>query len=221
MACATSAVDGVDHSSAQFIQGPRRKLECLLGPHLVGRDNLVVERLHLLHETRLIKCAAICHDRHGLRHLQRRDLRVPLPDRQVCDVSVEQTPAVRRLHVLIIRHASFRLAAQRDAAFRSKAQLDRPIDDRFCASLDSHLIKPRVTRFRQRLNKIQRAAIAFLPIVKSEIADFDCGHALVTVFRPNRTGFESGDADRDFEGRSRWVRRTECPWEKLNVGIVL
>ena len=87
-----------------------------------GHD-FVIECLHLLDEARLIKRAAVRDDPHGLGHLQRRDLRVALADRQVCDVAIEQSAAVRCLHVFIVRNTALRLAAQRDAAFRAKPEL--------------------------------------------------------------------------------------------------
>ena len=167
---------------------------------------MVVERLHLLHEARLKKGAAVGHDGHGLRHLQRRDLGVPLTDRQVCDVTVEQSAAVCRLHVFVVGHASFHLAPQRDAALRAKAQLERPINDRRGAGFDSDLIKPRVARFGERLNKIQSAAIAFFPVVKREIADLDGRHAFVGVVRSDRTAFQRRDTDRDLKCRSWRIR---------------
>ena len=60
---------------------------------------------------------------------------------------------MRRFHVFIVWHAAFYFAAQRDAAFRAEAQLQRPIDDRRRTGLDADLIKPRVARFRQRLRR--------------------------------------------------------------------
>ena len=81
---------------------------------------------------------------------------------------------MRCFHVLVVRHAAFYFTAQRNAALRAKAKLQRPINDRFGAGLDSDLIKPGVARFGQRLDEIQRSAIGLFPIVESDVANLDC-----------------------------------------------
>ena len=73
---------------------------------------------------------------------------VALADGKIRDVAIEQFPAVRRFHVLVVRHTAFDFAAQRNAALRAEAKPLRPVDNRFRAGLDSDLIKPRVARFR-------------------------------------------------------------------------
>ena len=55
--------------------------------------------------------------------------------------------AVRRLHVLVVRHTAFYFAAQRNAALGAETEPLRPVDDRLRARLDSDLIKPGVARF--------------------------------------------------------------------------
>src|SRR5206468_561231 len=126
-----------------------------------------------LDEARLTKRAAIRDDPHGLRQLQWSNLDVALTDRHVCDVAVEQSAAVRCLHVFVVWHTTFHLAAQRDAALCAKAKLQRPLDDRFGASLDSCLVKPSVARFGERLDKVQSASIAFFPIVIGKVANLN------------------------------------------------
>ena len=69
----------------------RGSIERFFRPHLIGGDDFVIERLHLLHEARLIKRPAVRHDRHRLRHLQWRDQEVALADRKIRDVAVEQS----------------------------------------------------------------------------------------------------------------------------------
>ena len=80
---------------------------------------------------------------------------------------------MRHLHVLIVRNASFDLAANRDSAFRAKPELECPIDNRLRTRSDADLVKPGVARFRQRLDKVERAAVAFFPVVKGHVADLD------------------------------------------------
>ena len=131
---------------------------------LVGGDNLVIEGLHLLNQSCLIERSAVGDDAHGLRHLQRRDLDVALTDRHVRDIAVENFAAVRGLHVFVVRDPAFSLAAQRNAAFGAKAELQSPIDDRPRAGLDPNLIKPCVAGFCERLDEIQGAAIVFFQL---------------------------------------------------------
>ena len=56
-------IDRVDHSRAQLRHGRRGNIERAFFAHVVGADDLAVDRLHLLDETGLIKCAAVRHDR--------------------------------------------------------------------------------------------------------------------------------------------------------------
>ena len=51
---------------------------------------------------------------------------VALADGEIGDVAIEQFSAVRRLHVLVVRHAAFHFAAQRNAAFRAEAKPSAP-----------------------------------------------------------------------------------------------
>ena len=151
---AAAAVHDVDHSSAHLLQRLWRHIERSFGAHLVGGDDLVIERLHLLNEPCLIECSAVRDDAHGLRHLQRSNLSVALADRHICDVAIEDFATVRRFHVFIIWDAAFYFAAQRNAAFGAEAQLQRPINDRRRAGLYAGLIKPRIARFRERLHEV-------------------------------------------------------------------
>ena len=89
MSGAVRAVDHFNHSRANFLYRFRGNTERAFFAQLIRRDDFVIERLHLAHEPRLIKSAAVRDDGHGLRHLQRRDLDVALTDRQVRDVTVE------------------------------------------------------------------------------------------------------------------------------------
>ena len=93
-----------------------------------------------------------------------------------------------RLHVLIVRHTSFDFAPQRDAAFHAKAQSLRPIENRVRARLDSDLIEPRVARFSECLDKIQRTTIRLFPVVKDGVADLERRHAVEFFVRSNRAG---------------------------------
>ena len=121
----------------------------------------------------MIKCTAIRDDRHRLGHLQRSDLGVALADGKISDIAVQNSAAVGDLHVLIVRNAPFDLAANRDSAFRTKSELEGPIDNRLRTGLDADLVEPGVARFCQRLDKIEGATVAFFPIVKSDIADLN------------------------------------------------
>ncbi len=105
-----------------------------------------------------------------------------------------------RFHVLIVRDASFRFSAQRNSALRAETKFESPFDDRLCAGLDADLIKPCVARFGQRLDKIERTAIALFPIVKSDIANLNSGDALIEIVRVNRARLERGDTNGNFEG---------------------
>ena len=80
MRSAPCAIDHVGHSGAQLLQRVGRKVQRPLRAHLVRAHDLVIECLHLLHQARLIKRAAIRDDAHRLRHLQRRHLDIPLTD---------------------------------------------------------------------------------------------------------------------------------------------
>ena len=131
--------------------------------------------------------------------MQRRDLHVALADGQIRDVAVEQFAAVRRFHVFVVRHATFRFAAQRNPAFRTEAESQCPVDDRLRAGLDSNLIKPGIARLRECLHEIERALIALFPIVKRKVADLNSGDALIKIVRTNGTSLECRNSDRDFE----------------------
>ena len=131
-----------------------REVDVSFGAHLIRGDDLIIESLHLLNQSCLIECSAVGDDAHCLRHLQRRHLNVPLADRHVCDVAIENFATVSRLHVFVIRNAAFRFAAQRDTAFRAEAELQRPINDWRRAGLYAGLIKPCVTRFSEGLHEI-------------------------------------------------------------------
>ena len=218
---AVRSVDHFNHSRANFLHRFRGNTERAFFAQLIRRDNFVIERLDLTDEARLIKSAAVRDDGHGLRHLQRRDLDVALTDRQVCDVAVEQFAAVSRFHVFIVRDASFRFAPQRNSALCAKTEFERPIDNRRGADLNADLIKPGVARFCQRLDKIERTAVAFFPIVKGEIADLNSRDALIEIVRVNRAGFERSDSNRNFESRTRWIGRPKCARQKWKIGIVL
>ena len=87
--------------------------------------------------------------------------------------------------------------------------------------LDPDLIKPCVARFGKRLNKIQRAAIGFFPIVESDVANLNCRNAFISIFRLDGMAFERGDSNGNLEGRSRRIRRTIRSRQKRNVRIVL
>ena len=114
------------------------------------------------------------------------------------------------LHVLIVRNASFDLASNWDSAFRAKPELECPIDNWLRAGPDADLVKPGVTGFRQRLDKIERAAVAFFPIVKSDVADLDRGHALILILGGNGAALQGRNTDRNFESRSWWISRAKC-----------
>ena len=60
-----------------------------------------------------------------------------------------------------------------------KPELERPMDNRFRAGLDPHLIKPGVARLGQGLDEVERAAVFLFPIVKRQISDLDGRDALV------------------------------------------
>ena len=122
MCSAAGAIHDVDHSRVQFVQCLGGEIECLFRTDGIGSNNFVIECLHLLDESRLIKRAAVRHDPHGLGHLQWGNLRVALADGQVCDVTIEQFAAMRCLHVFIIRNTTLSLAAQWNAAFPTEAQ---------------------------------------------------------------------------------------------------
>ena len=61
---------------------------------------------------------------------------------------------MRRFHVFIVWNAAFDFAAQRNAAFGAEAQFQRPINDRRRTGLYAGLVKPCVTRFRERLHEV-------------------------------------------------------------------
>src|SRR4029077_16240011 len=96
-----------------------------------------------------------------------------------------------------------------------------PINDRFGASLDSGLIEPGVTRFGERLNKIERAAIAFFPVVIGQVTNLNGRNAFKSIVRSHSAALERGDAYRDFKRRSRRIRGTKCTREMGNIWIVL
>src|SRR5207249_4030175 len=198
-----------------------RNIERTFFTQLVSSHDFVIDRLDLTDEPRLIKSAAVGDNRHRLRHLQRCRLRVPLTDRQICNVAVEQFPAVSCFHVFVVRDASFRFAAQRDPALRAETELERPLDDRLRAGLNADLIKPRVARLSKRLDKIERALIAFFPIVKGEVANLNSRDALIKIVRTNGAGLERRDSNCDLEGRARRISRTESTRQKWNIRIVL
>ena len=129
--------------------------------------------MHLLDESRLVKGAAVGHDRHRLRHLQRRNLGIALPDGKIGDVAIQQLPAMCCFHIGVVRNAAFHLAANRYSAFGAEAESLCPIDDRLSAGLYTHLVEPGIARFGQGLNEIEEATIAFLPIVKRQVTDLD------------------------------------------------
>src|SRR5438132_13528349 len=108
---------------------------------------------------------------------------------------------MRGLHVFIVRDAAFRLAAQRNAAFCPKPKLECPINDWFGAGFDSSLVEPGIARFGERLNKIQRTAVAFFAVVKSDIANLECRHAFESSIGMNRAPPGCCGTYRDLEGR--------------------
>src|SRR5438034_10840671 len=114
---------------------------------------------------------------------------------------------MRGFHVFLVRHASIGFAAQRNSAFRSETEPLRPVNDRFCAGLDSDLVKPGVARFGQRLNKVHRAAVALLPVMKRQIPDLDRWDALELIARLDCAGLERGQTNRDLKDRSWRIRR--------------
>src|SRR4029453_18298962 len=87
--------------------------------------------------------------------------------------------------------------------------------------LDSGLIEPGVAGFGQSLNEIQGTAVAFFPVVKSDIANLDCRHAFEAIIGMNGAALECGDTYRDFECRSWRIRRTKCARQERNIRIVL
>ena len=124
-------------------------------------------------------------------------------------------------HVFVVRDASFRFAPQRNPTLRAETELERPINDRLGANLNADLVEPGIARFCQRLDKIERTAVAFFPIVKGEIADLNSRDALIEIVRVNRAGFERSDSNRNFESRARWIGRPKCARKKWKIGIVL
>src|SRR5207245_6875490 len=94
-------------------------------------------------------------------------------------------------------------------------------NDRLGAGLDSNLIKPCIARFGQRLDEIQRAAIALFPIVESDIANLNCRDAIKSIIWTHRGAFERGDADRNFKRRSWRIRRTIGAWQQWKLQAVL
>src|SRR6266480_7349410 len=124
-------------------------------------------------------------------------------------------------HIGIVRHAAVYLAANGNPAFGPEAQSLCPIDDRLSAGLYSNLVEPGIARFREGLDEIEETTIAFLPIVKRQIANLDRWDALILLAGSNRAAFQCRDADRNLEGRAGRVGRTKCAWQQRNPGIIL
>ena len=131
-----------------------REVDVSFRTHLVGSDDLVIESLHLLNQSRLIEGSAISDNAHRLRHLQGSNLNVALADRHVCDIAVEDFATVRGLHVFVVWNAALCFAAQWNAALCAEAQFQRPIDDGRRAGLYAGLIKPCIARFGECLHEI-------------------------------------------------------------------
>ena len=120
-----------------------------------------IDALHLLDKARLVKNAAVSHDGHGLRHLQRRDLHVALADGKVREIAIEHLAAELLLHEFVVGNAALGFRGERDAGARAKTQLERPIAHLAAAGLDADLVKPRVARLRERIGEVQRTRSRF------------------------------------------------------------
>src|SRR5207244_54713 len=76
-------------------------------------------------------------------------------------------------------------------------------------------------RLRERLQKIQRPAIAFLPVVKSNVANLNRGRAIEFILRTDRAALQRRDTYRDLEGGARRIGRTKRARKERNIRIVL
>ena len=123
------------------------------------------------------------------------------------------------LHVFVVRHASVRLSLQRNPAFRAETEFGRPVENWTNAGLDPDLVKPGVARFGQRLDKVERAAVGFFPVMKGRVADIHRGHAFVLVLGRDRVALKGGQANGDLEGGSRRIRGTISARKERDVGI--
>jgi len=106
-----AAVHHLDHSGANLSHRRRRHFQSAFRPHLVSTYDFIVEGLDLLHEAGLIKGPAIADNGDGLGHLHGRNLDVPLANRHVGDVPIQDLSPVGRFHVFVRRHAAFYFAS--------------------------------------------------------------------------------------------------------------
>ena len=170
----------------------------LLSQGAVGRNDA-------LHVVRKVARSTVRDRGDHLRHLQRRDGDVPLPDRRRHGLARHPRPLEPAQLPLRVGNDARLLVLQADARRRAQAEAARPRRDGVDPEPLAELVEEHVARLDDRLVKGDRPVSAVPPAAEEVIAERHAAAAVDARLRSDGALLEAGGRHHHLEGRSRRI----------------